>query len=794
MDLEPQQPCDEITTKKLCQKEEETTGRCSWILNKKDVSVCITAQDVVETETLESLLEVSNTTVSVVVEVPIEDDELAAAAEVVNEEGGACSVCSTGLTVPPSTIVGTANNTCADLLIDVSSVDEGSLACLAMSAAIPRCCPEASVVSEWGPNDAVTIGNEENEVSVTIVTVPTTSIPTTSSPTPEPTITDTSCAVCSKGLTVAPSTIVGTDGKTCSDLVNDAATVEQGSFACTQMEAATPTCCGGGEQAVEETVVVSTSSPSAAPPVSCSVCSEGLTVPPSTTVGTADKTCGDLLNDAADVEEGSLQCIAMEVAVPTCCEKVITSSPTAHPTTSSPTTLTPSISPTDSSCDICYEGLTVDPSTPVGTGKTCADLINDLQHVQRFSVQCLAMEAAIPICCTTSAPSVSPSITQPSVAPTGDWTFGEAAALAAAAAITDSPTASPVTSSISALEVDGNEDSKNSRDVGVGSKATKSPASSGSSSILQNTFDAVDKDSTNSRDAAGTKAEKNPNASSTSSILQSAFEVEEQKATGSKASKPHAGNRRRRRSGNSGTTTNSLVVSMVESNEKSSAAASKAGKPDMNRSSGNDNAAPVAQITTSSLEAVVVEAETASSQAPLPIATPSPVELVQATIIPNVTVSELNIASSKAAVVVDENKKSRRGRKKAERAKVRNGGLFSAGKAAKEVRSNAAANEVQMVTSSLEAVTDTSSTQSVLTSAAAVIAKAAVSTASPSKSPTSSPVELVQANTTLIKNATITDDITTITTNTAAVESGKKSERGKKEDRQKTPRAKSKKM
>jgi len=66
------------------------------------------------------------------------------------------------------------------------------------------------------------------------------------------------------------------------------------------------------------------------PFVMCTVCSNGITVPPSTPVGQGGKTCGTLLEDRMDVEEGSAECANMKNAEPTCCPSgvVITPRPT----------------------------------------------------------------------------------------------------------------------------------------------------------------------------------------------------------------------------------------------------------------------------------------------------------------------------------------------------------------------------------------------------------------------------------------------------------------------------------
>lgn len=57
------------------------------------------------------------------------------------------------------------------------------------------------------------------------------------------------------------------------------------------------------------------------PFVMCTVCSNGITVAPSTPVGQGGKTCGSLLEDRMDVEEGSAECANMKNAEPTCCPR-----------------------------------------------------------------------------------------------------------------------------------------------------------------------------------------------------------------------------------------------------------------------------------------------------------------------------------------------------------------------------------------------------------------------------------------------------------------------------------------
>ena len=98
-----------------------------------------------------------------------------------------------------------------------------------------------------------------------------------------------SCSVCLNGITVPPLTTVGGTAKTCADVLAQAATVQAGSSVCNALAGAIPACCPR-------------------PPGSCSVCLNGLTVSLSTPVGENDKTCADVLTQAAAVEEGSAVC------------------------------------------------------------------------------------------------------------------------------------------------------------------------------------------------------------------------------------------------------------------------------------------------------------------------------------------------------------------------------------------------------------------------------------------------------------------------------------------------------
>ena len=134
----------------------------------------------------------------------------------------ACSVCSDGLTVDESTRVGTVpGRTCGTLLVDAAKVEEGSKECYEMSAAIDRCCSPMDESSHDSSSHFIwkDDGHQEDQEPV--------------------------CSVCSTGLTVPTYTKVHKNGKTCADLLFDAARVRESSKECYEMKAGIPVCCPG---------------------------------------------------------------------------------------------------------------------------------------------------------------------------------------------------------------------------------------------------------------------------------------------------------------------------------------------------------------------------------------------------------------------------------------------------------------------------------------------------------------------------------------------------------------------
>lgn len=110
-----------------------------------------------------------------------------------------CPVCSGGITAPPDTEIGTDGRTCGTLLADANVTAASSVACSLMQDTQLTCCPTSAV---------------------------------------------TPCPVCADGITVATTTPVGTQGKTCADMLVDVINTEADSETCTNInEVAGPVCC-----------------------------------------------------------------------------------------------------------------------------------------------------------------------------------------------------------------------------------------------------------------------------------------------------------------------------------------------------------------------------------------------------------------------------------------------------------------------------------------------------------------------------------------------------------------------
>lgn len=224
-----------------------------------------------------------------------------------------CAVCADGITVDGTTpIFDGAVKTCADVIIDALTFDESSETCAQMKSAELNCCPESVVnATTIAPSSAV---NETESVAPTI----TPSLNATAAGTNETVANVTAtCEVCPDGITADESIVIG-EGKTCGNLIADAALTDANDVGCSMMQDAQLTCCP---------------TPADDP---CAVCPDGITVEETTEI-TAVKTCADLLVDALNTENESDICSGMkEIAEPICCPEVTnTTAPSSATNTSS---------------------------------------------------------------------------------------------------------------------------------------------------------------------------------------------------------------------------------------------------------------------------------------------------------------------------------------------------------------------------------------------------------------------------------------------------------------------------
>lgn len=209
-----------------------------------------------------------------------------------------CLVCAAeGGVLPEKADIVISGKTCSELVIDALLVETSSAICPQLQTIEGVCCPTLS------PS-----------------TSPTTSTPTTTAPTVNVTAFE-SCPICPTGITASEGTQIGTDGRSCGTLLADANVTAASSTACKLMQDTQLTCCP---------------TPATIP---CPVCTDGITVPNTTAVGTQGKTCSTMLIDILNTEADSDTCKNIEeVAGPVCC-----------PTNVTTTTVAPSIAPATAS-------------------------------------------------------------------------------------------------------------------------------------------------------------------------------------------------------------------------------------------------------------------------------------------------------------------------------------------------------------------------------------------------------------------------------------------------------------
>jgi len=309
-----------------------------------------------------------------------------------------CPICTDGLTADPSTSLGGGGRTCGTLVEDAKDEDAAGETCDAMRVAADSvCCPPGGGGAETTPeDDAAAAAEEEGESpddpcvlcpdgflvdgatelrfdeTCDSLREAASKVDATSGtcasmrgaesiccPT-EATQADVPCPVCPDGMTVSGFTSLGED-RTCGGLMEDAREIEEGSRDCKNMLDAMEVCC---------------------PPPSCSVCPDGLTVDADTETGKGKDTCEDLMEDAADEDEGSGRCAEMKVYRSICCP-----------------------SPVETTCPICTGGLAVDDATPIMDGISCATLLSDAKTTDEAGERCTKMKEMEMVCCPTPAES-----------------------------------------------------------------------------------------------------------------------------------------------------------------------------------------------------------------------------------------------------------------------------------------------------------------------------------------------------------------------------------------------------
>lgn len=188
------------------------------------------------------------------------------------------------------------------------------------------------------------------------------------------------CNPCPGGITADPNTET-IPGRTCGNVNNDACQVPDASNVCAQITAdAIEKCCPTVD----------------APEFSaCSVCSGGLTVPENTEIpNTGGITCGRMMDDAKETEEGGNRCNQMKNSEGTCCPET--------PAAEEPTT-----------CSVCPNGIPMENiDLPTVAGKTCKDLLVDAPKQLEGNNVCNAMKNSEDVCCpfvATATPTAVPT-------------------------------------------------------------------------------------------------------------------------------------------------------------------------------------------------------------------------------------------------------------------------------------------------------------------------------------------------------------------------------------------------
>ena len=272
-------------------------------------------------------LDTTEEAVAVATEFPLTTDvpEIVEAQE--QEETGVCSVCPQGINVDPDTAT-EGNNVCGTIQTDAARFDADDNICSRIKAFEATCCPTAvTTVASIDETDAATettltnstVAGAEAEVAdneeVAYVDVNAT---IASDETMLTTAVPGSCIVCPGGIT-APGTIQTGAGKTCGDLLSDAALQVDGDGVCEFIQQSEDICCPEGGFAP------------------CSFCTSGITASGATLL-IGDITCDDMIADATQIQDSSDICNQVKGFEGTCCPTIVESTTAATTTTAATNT------------------------------------------------------------------------------------------------------------------------------------------------------------------------------------------------------------------------------------------------------------------------------------------------------------------------------------------------------------------------------------------------------------------------------------------------------------------------
>lgn len=263
----------------------------------------------------------------------VEETTAAAAAAVVTTEAPGtteapatdattCSPCPNGITVPPGTIT-EGTRICGNIQSDAAMFGADDIICSVIKAFESTCCPDVPATEAAATTPAAVAGSttadavaDSTDAAIVSSTVAVSSTQAVFAPTTA--VSGSSCVVCPGGIT-APANVPTVPGKTCADLLPDAAQQEAGDGICELIQQSEGTCCPVGDF------------------VACSVCAGGLTASGATLL-VGDITCDDIIADAAEVSESSDVCTQVKGFENTCCPAVIASTTEATTTPAAATT------------------------------------------------------------------------------------------------------------------------------------------------------------------------------------------------------------------------------------------------------------------------------------------------------------------------------------------------------------------------------------------------------------------------------------------------------------------------